>query len=99
MIQLFENDSDIDLHRTLTLQLLRFQYDQNLIQHIINTMPDDSDQTNAYYIAKFIRLYRKKYAVYVNEETIKVLESTNKKWPMNCNIRDLKNDFKKLITE
>lgn len=97
LIKLFNNESNIDLHRTLTLQLLRFQNDTVLIQQIINSMPNDPDQTNAYYIAKYIRLYAKKNPRLINMQTLNALIKSNEKWPMNRYIRDLKNDIKKII--
>lgn len=96
--RLYLNEQDVDLHRTLAFQLLKLRPQDAFAKRVINELSNEYDQDNAFYIAKFIKLYGiTQYMNLVNNHTLEKVKRLNKKWPQNRYFRDLKNYLKSRI--
>lgn len=78
--------SDVDLHRTITWMLLRIMSNEGKgIRTVVNSMVDEHDQTNAYYVTKFIMGpgLRTFPNILLKKETLNSLRTIKSRWPQN----------------
>jgi RNA polymerase sigma factor (sigma-70 family) len=84
--QFMRGTSDVDLHRTIAWMLLRIMSNEcKGIQTVVNSMVDEEDQTNAYYVTKFImgpglRMFPN---ILLKKETLNILRTVKFRWPQN----------------
>jgi hypothetical protein len=84
--QFLNGSTDVDLHRTVTWMLLRIVSDEGrALKTVVESMADEHDQTNAYYVTKFImRFGLKKFPeVIFNKRTLESLRTVKERWPQN----------------
>jgi RNA polymerase sigma factor (sigma-70 family) len=84
--QFLRGTSDVDLHRTIAWMLLRIMSNEGKgIRTVVNSMVDEYDQTNAYYVTKFImgpglRMFPN---ILLKKETLNSLRIVKSRWPQN----------------
>jgi DNA-directed RNA polymerase specialized sigma24 family protein len=89
--EMYDRRDDPDLRRTLALQLLRFQNDPRVVVFLFERLPYETDQINAYYLAKYIRHFGMKQKDFLNHRPLfsRGIKAARAKWPGNRYFRDL----------
>ncbi len=83
---LLRGQDDVDLHRTLTWQLMSTgSREDGGLKTAIGILSDEEDQTNVYYIFKFIMKLGLRYfrQSTLNRETLKRMRLAAQRWPQN----------------
>jgi len=82
---------DIDLHRAAAFALLRIAPDdRNVGGRVVDHLRFEWDETNAYYVTKFLmRVGLPKFpAVYANNATLSAVRAAAEKWPHNFYLKE-----------
>ena len=97
LIKLYKNEFDNpDLRRTISFILLRLN-NQNIVELVLDILPEEIDQTNAYYICKYLMKYSAKQFPSLAYKTRTTLLKLSRLWPQNEYINQSASRFKKYV--